>query len=400
MRAGGHDVVKIPMYLPLFAHEAIHEDVPVFYGAVSLYLKQMIPAFRKMPDKIMRVFDSAPMLKLAAEMSGSTDAKGLEALTISMLEGENGQQADELDRMVSWLEEHHKPDVIHISNALLLGLVRTIKTRLKVPVVCSLQDEDVWVDAMDCEYADKVWQLMAERGADVDAFVAVSDYFAQKMKTKLLISSEKLHVVHLGIDSDNYHHRRLNRGLKNVGYISRMCVENGFDMVIDAFILLKQNPEMEIVKLIVTGGSTKADKKFIKQQINKISEANLLHSVEFISDFETEGRKVFFDKVSLISVPVRGGEAFGLYLLEAMASGVAVVQPDEGAFGEIIAKAGGGMVYSPNSSEALCSAWTEILLDNSRLSVYQEAAIVGVHEKFEVKDKVREMVSIYKKLIC
>ena len=53
----------------VFAHEAIHEDVPVFYGAVSLYLKQMIPAFRKMPDKIMRVFDSAPMLKLAAEMS-------------------------------------------------------------------------------------------------------------------------------------------------------------------------------------------------------------------------------------------------------------------------------------------------------------------------------------------
>jgi hypothetical protein len=62
--------------------------------------------------------------------------------------GEQGAQKDELEHMVNWIAEHCKPDVIHISNALLLGLAKRLKEKTGVPVVCSLQDEDVWVDAV------------------------------------------------------------------------------------------------------------------------------------------------------------------------------------------------------------------------------------------------------------
>ncbi len=103
------------------------------------------------------------MLKLAAKFAGSTRAKGLEEMTVSMLLGEQGQQKDELQRMVDWIVENCNPDVIHLSNALLLGLAQQLSERLNVPVVCSLQDEDVWVDVMKPSAAESVWKLMSEK---------------------------------------------------------------------------------------------------------------------------------------------------------------------------------------------------------------------------------------------
>src|SRR5690606_9817198 len=144
LRSKGHNVVKIPMYLPLFADEHDINDVPIFYGAISTYLKQVIPVMRKAPKWFDNMINSKPMMKLAASMAGSTRASGLEDITISMLLGEQGKQKQELEHMVNWIADHCNPDVIHLSNALLLGLARRLKEKIKVPVFCTLQDEDVW----------------------------------------------------------------------------------------------------------------------------------------------------------------------------------------------------------------------------------------------------------------
>ena len=49
LREQGHEVIKIPMYLPIFADEHDIGEIPVFYGAVSIYMKQLYPIFRKAP---------------------------------------------------------------------------------------------------------------------------------------------------------------------------------------------------------------------------------------------------------------------------------------------------------------------------------------------------------------
>ena len=100
-----------------------------------------------------------------------------------------------------------------------------------------------------------------------------------------------------------------------------------------------------ITKLIATGGSTGDDAKFNKEQKQKINENNLLDHFEVYPEFEGKEVNGFFKKVQMITVPVRIGEAFGMYLLEAMASGVPVVQPALGAFPEIIESSGGGVTY-------------------------------------------------------
>jgi glycosyltransferase involved in cell wall biosynthesis len=398
LRKQGHQVVKIPMYLPLFSDEHDITDIPIFYGAISTYMKQVYPIFRKMPDWMEKMLNSKPMMKMAASMAGSTRAKGLEDMTISMLLGEQGEQKEELDKMVDWIVEHCKPDIIHISNALLLGLARRLKEKTGVPVLCSLQDEDVWVDAMQPQFQQKIWDLMHERAEDVDALVAVSNYFADEIKKRMSLTNEKIHTFYLGVDAEDYKYIPVNEKPRNVGYISRMCHKDGFDIVIDAFIDLKKKPGFEDVKLIATGGLTGDDKKFLKEQKLKIKDNNLEDSFEIIEEFEGDARHNFFKKVALVSVPVRIGEAFGMYLLESMASGIPVVQPALGAFPEITEKSRGGVTYSPNTPNKLSETWAELFSNPEKLKKLSRDGYDGTKKYFNIHNHAAEIIGLYESL--
>lgn len=393
-----HHVVKIPMYLPLFSDEHDITDIPIFYGAISTYLKQVYPIFRKAPKWFDKMLNSKPMMKIAASMAGSTRAKGLEDMTISMLLGEQGDQKEELEKMVEWIADHCKPDIIHISNALLLGLAKRLKEKIGVPVVCSLQDEDVWVDAMQPRFQQRIWDLMHERAEDVDALVAVSNYFAETMKKRMSLPDEKVHTFYLGVDAHDYSFIPVSKKPGNIGYISRMCYKDGFDIVVDAFIHLKKKEGFEHVKLIATGGLTADDKTFLKEQKQKIKGAGLFGDFEIIEDFEGDARHNFFRKVSMVSVPVRGGEAFGMYMLESMASGVPVVQPALGAFPEIIETSGGGVVYEPNSPEKLSNAWEGLLTHPEKLQQLSEDGFRGTKEIYNIHTHAQEIIGLYESL--
>ena len=398
LRAEGHQVTKIPMYLPLFADEHDISEIPIFYGAISTYLKQLYPIFRKAPPWFDRLLNSKPMMKMAASMAGSTNAKGLEDMTVSMLLGEEGEQKDELDHMVNWIAEHCNPDIIHISNALLLGLARRLKERIGVPVLCTLQDEDVWIDPMKPQFQKRIWDLMHERAKDVDKLVSVSDFFAGVMKERMNLQDEQLKTIHLGVDVEDYEFVSVREKPRNVGYISRMCHKDGFDIVVDAFIEMKKKPGFEDVKLIATGGSTGDDAKFNKEQKRKLKENNLQDAFEILPDFEGKEVNDFFKKVQLVSVPVRIGEAFGMYLLEAMASGVPVVQPALGAFPEIIEISGGGVTYMPNTPQKLAETWAGLLSDQDQLEILSQAGYEGTRKKFNIHSHTKEIITLYESL--
>lgn len=398
LRKEGHQVVKIPMYLPLFSDERDITDIPVFYGAVSIYLKQMFPFLRKAPAWVDKLLNKGPVLKLAASMAGSTNAAGLEEMTVSMLMGEEGAQKEELEKLADWIAGHCKPDVIHLSNGLLLGLARRIREKTDVPIVCSLQDEDVWVDVMKPEFRERIWKLMAEKAADVDAFIAVSNWFAGVMIERMALPADKVFPIYLGVDPGEYEFIPSSGKSRTLGYISRMCPENGFDIVVDAFILLRRQAAFSDVRLIVTGGSTAADHRFIATQKKKLARAGLTGDVIFHEEFEGEGRKEFFRRAALATVPVRNGEAFGMYLTELMASGIPIVQPALGAFPEIISLSGGGRTYSPNTPEKLTDAWAALLHEPATLNTLSHKAREGVIKVFNIHDHANEMIALYQKV--
>jgi len=316
-----------------------------------------------------------------------------------MLLGEEGKQKEELDRLVQWMATNCEPEIIHLSNALLLGLAHKLKEELKVPVVCSLQDEHVWVDVMKPGARDKVWKLMQDKVRCVDGFVAVSDYYASVMKEKMKIPSEKLINLHLGVDPSDYQSVDINLKKRNIGFLSRMSYENGVDILVDAFISLKKLNGFDDVKLILTGGSTGDDSKLLRNMKKKLRKENFYEHVEFYDDFEDEGRKAFFDNISVMSVPVREGEAFGLYLVEAMASGIPVVQPALGAFPEIIEISGGGFTYEPNTPEKLAEALAKILENKELLVTKSRNGYQGVLNHFNIRNQAKKLMEFYERVI-
>jgi glycosyltransferase involved in cell wall biosynthesis len=400
LRKAGHDASILPMYLPLTMNgNSSLGNTPVFYGAVNIYLKQQFPIMRRMPAWMERFFNSSSILKFAAKKSGSTRATGLEEMTESMLLGEEGFQNHELQQLVDFLKHHEKPDIVHFSNALLLGMAKQIRDEVNVPVVFSLQDEDVWVDAMNVEFRQRIWDLMALKAGDVDAFIAVSDYFAKLIQSKMAIAPEKVHVSHIGIDPGKYEYNPPALNPLAIGYLSRICEENGFGILVDAFIHLKTDHRFRELKLRVTGGMTGDDKKFLSVQLNKLKQKGLANQVEIIPDFSLPSLHKFFRSISVLSVPVLNGEAFGLYQLEALASGIPIVQPNLGAFTEIIEATGGGKIYSPNTSSALAGALTEVLSNPENMMALSKAGYQAVWDKFDCRIISSRMIEIYKSLI-
>ena len=392
----GHEVTKVPMYLPSGLES--HPDVaatPVFYGAVNIYLKEKLPFYRHAPEWMEHLFDSPALLHLAAKKSGSTRPAGLEEMTISMLMGEKGRQASELDHLIRHLRKEVAPDVVHLSNALLLGLARRLKADLGAGVVCSLQDENEWVDLMEEKYKNQVWNLMAEKASDIDLFVTASRYYSAKSQAQLKIPSDRIKVISGGIDLAGYQKSPLPLDPPVIGYLCRMSEYFGMGILVDAFLTLKEDDRFRDVKLHLTGGYSGDDKQFIHNQMKKIKEKGYAADVRIFEDFCKASRIDFLKTLTLLSVPVPSGEAFGAYQVEALAAGVPVVQPNVGCYPEFVAETQGGIIYEPNTGEKLASAMASLLAEPDKLRRLGEQGRRVVLAKFSMEEMAKNIAEMY-----
>jgi len=397
MRRLGHDVLIIPMYLPFQGdrNEAVG-NAPIFFGGINVYLQQKSAFFRKTPRWFDRMFDSPKLLGWLARKSKMTSAGNFGDMAISMLRGEQGRQVKELDRLVEWLgSQDNKPDIVCLSNVLLTGLATSIKRKLGVPIVCLLQDEDGFLDGLAPPYAKQAWQILAEHSRDIDAFIAVSKYFATVMQQRLGLGADRVHVVHTGISLDGYESRQSGPKIPTIGYLSRMCPERGLDTLVDAFVILKNNENLKKARLRIAGGKIRHDEVFVNHIRRKLTSCGFIDDVRFLPDFARDSKLAFFQSLSLLSVPEKRPIAYGLYVLEALAAGVPVVEPTSGAFPELLDMTGGGILFEPNSAAALAAAMQPLLLDPNYAQQLGEQGRERVFEKFNVEQTAEALMRIY-----
>jgi len=396
MRRQGHDVLMVPLYLPLQADKTEQvSNAPIFFGGVNVFLQQKLAMFRKTPRWIDKVFDSRRLLEWAGRKAGMTSARDLGETTISMLEGEHGRQVKELDRFVDWLlETKHDADIVCLSNILLGGLTRRIKDRLGVPVVCLLQDEDGFLDGLASPYAEQAWEIVRRRARDVDGFIAVSTYFARTMQERLAVDENRMHVMHMGIDFDTYTPASAAPSVPTIGFLSRMCPEHGLETLVDAFILLKQSEGLKPLKLRISGGRSVADEPFIERMRGKLASAGVFGDVDFLNAFDRDAKHDFLRSLSVLTVPEKGPVAYGLYVLEALAMGVPVVEPAIGCFPETIEMTGGGLLYEPNTAEKLAEVMAPLLLDRQAARRLGAAGREGLGKAFRIEHTAANMVRV------
>lgn len=396
LRRKGHDIVMAPLYLP--SSSDLEPDAPVFFGGINVYLQEKVGLFRYTPRWIDKLFDVPWMLKHAAKREGSTKAAGLGPMTLSMLKGRDGNQKKELDRLVEWLVEQEQPDVVHISNALLIGLAGEIKRAMNVPIICSLQDENVWLDAIDPPYNKLCWSAIAERVGDVDVFVSVSGWYADRMADRMSMSRDAIRVVHIGVEIDE-DISGPSFDIPTIGYLSKMTESLGLGMLVDAFMELKRRPGLETLRLRATGGMTGPDRRFVAQLNKKLADEGMDADVEFREEFGPEDRRRFLESISVLSVPAMQGEAFGTYIIEALAHGVPVVQPAAGAFPELVETTCGGVLFDPDEPDGLVSALESLLLDPGRACDLGRHGCEVVRKEFSIDTMAERMIAVYEEAI-
>ena len=395
-----HDAILVPTFTPITTDEADVSTRRVFLGGINVYLQDRFRFFRHTPRFLDRLFNARWLLKYVARFSSNTDYSALGGLTASMLQGTHGRQRKEVAKLVDWLKEDVKPDVVLLTNALLSGIVPAIREALRVPVLTTLQGDDVFLDALPKSDRERCIGLIREHDANTAGYISTSIAYADLMSGYLGIDRQKIHVIYPGINP-NGHARELlairpERPL-TLGYFARIAPEKGFGNIVDAFLKLRQLPGMADVRLRYAGWLGEKNRHFHEAELAKIAAAGATQAVEHFDCPDHASKVRFLQSIDVMTVPTVFREPKGLYVLEAWANGVPVVQPRHGSFPELIESTGGGLLVPPNDPDALASAVRELLLDEPRRVAMGQRGWQAVHAQYTATHMAEATVRLLEK---
>jgi len=398
----GPDVVLVPIYTPTLTDEANVSMHRVFFGGISVYLEQHLALFRHTPKMLDRLWDSEAALKMIAGRSIAVDPQSLAELTISMLKGEDGYQRKETEKLIDWLKTETKFDAVNLPNSLLIALARPIKRELRVPIFCTLQGEDLFIDGLGEPFRSQGLELIRSNVEFVDGFHAVSDFYARRMCDELGIPESKMHVVPLGINFDGFEKRvriaNTKPGESNefiIGYLARIAPEKGLHVLAEAYRIVRQRTPERRMRLEIAGYLAPEHREYLSGIERQISDWGLASEVQYRGVLDRDAKITFLRGLDVMSVPATYDEPKGLSLLEAMAVGVPVVQPRRGSFTEIIERTGGGLLVDRYDAESLAAGILTLIESPSLAASLREKAAGGVREHYSVANMARRAIEAY-----
>jgi glycosyltransferase involved in cell wall biosynthesis len=395
----GHDVVLTPVYTPTRTDERNVSQRQVFFGGISVYLEQQSALFRHTPRVLDRLWDAEWVIKMASKRQIKVDPKGLGELTVSMLKGEQGFQRKEIAKLLDWLKSEPSFDVVNLPYTLLIGLAEPLKRTLKVGICCTLQGEDLFLDGLGEPYKRQSLDLIRAASGHVDAFLPVSRYYMEYMPSYLGIPRSKMRLVPLGINLDGYVPTpRARKGPFTIGYFARVAPEKGLHVLADAYHRLRGRPGLGESRLVAAGYLAAEHHPYLESVKASIREYGLERDFEYRGELDRTQKIDFLKNIDVLSVPATYQEPKGIFLLEAMANGVPVVQPRRGAFPEIVEVTGGGIIVDPDDPEALADGLLALWKDPARAASLGAAGAAGVRAHYSVGRMAETAESVYRDL--
>ena len=395
----GHDVTLVPVYTPTRTDEPNVSRRRVLFGGISVYLQHHARLFRKTPRFLDRLWDSPRVIQMFAGGSVSNDPQLLGDLTLSMLRGEQGVLRKEFDKLLDWLRSEPPPDVVNLPNSLLIAMAAPLRRALKRPVCCTLQGEELFINGLVAPYREQAIELIRQQVRHVDRFIAVSEYCARFMSKFLSIPGNRISVVPLGINVSGYVPRPAAAaagGEFRVGYFARVAPEKGLHVLADAYVQFRRQTGDARVRLVAAGYMAPSHRAYLSSVERTLDQAGLAAEFSYRGVLDRAGKLELLRSLDVLSVPTTCDEPKGMFLLEAMASGVPVVQPRCGAFIEIIEKTGGGLLVEPDHlAEGLYTLWQD-RVTAARLG---RRASEGVRAHYTVAHSAARLLEVYDELL-
>lgn len=407
----GVDVQLVPTYTPIRTDETDVSVDRVFLGGINLYLQQKSRLFRALPAWLDRVLDQPWLIRRATARATAIAPQELGALTVSLLRGMHGFQAKEIRRLSRWLAASDRLDLVILTNLLIGGCVPQLKRALGVPVLVTLQGDDVFLESLPEPYKAQAFRELRRLVAEVDGFLIHSRYYADFMQGYLGIPADKLRVVPLGIDTRDFETPAgadlaaapraggVSPRMPTVGYLARLAPEKGLHLLVDAFQQLRRLPGMDAAQLRIAGWLGASQREFVEAQFAKLRAAGLGDACHYAGEVNRREKIAFLSQLDVFSVPTTYREPKGLFLLEALAAGVPVVQPDHGAFPELLAATGGGQLVPPGDPAALAQAWHALLTDPAERQRLGTRGRAAVHTRFHAEAMARGTLEVLRQYV-
>jgi glycosyltransferase involved in cell wall biosynthesis len=372
------------------------------FGGSSVFLEQHAPIFRHTPRLLDKLWDAEWVIRMASKRQIKVDPRGLGELTVSMLRGEDGFQRKEIGKMLDWLTSERPFDVVNLPYTLLLGLAAPLRRALHVPICCTLQGEDLFLDGLGEPYRQQSIDLIRAASVHVDAFLPVSRYYCGYMSGYLGLPREKMRAVPLGINMDGYEPQRRPRvgdDVFRIGYFARLAPEKGLHVLADAYRRLRARPGLGRSKLVAAGYLAPEHQSYLDGIARSMAEWGLADQFEYRGELDRAGKIRFLQSLDVLSVPATYAEPKGIFLLEAMANGIPVVQPRRGAFPEVIEKTGGGLIVEADDGDALAEGLLTVWREPGRAATLSERGAAGVREHYNVGRMAEEAEAVYRSLM-
>jgi glycosyltransferase involved in cell wall biosynthesis len=399
LKRQGHDVILMPLYTPTRTDEANVSDSRVFMNGITVCLEQQSAFFRKTRWLLDRVWDAPWMIRLASKTSIAVDPRVLGEMTVSVLRGEDGYQRKDIGKLTNWLAGESKPDIVTLPNCLLSGLAKPIREALGRPLCCTLQGEDLFLSQLPEPYRTQSWELIRANVAQVDGYAAVSEFAAEYWRRELGIPANRMHVVPLGINFEGCDPGlRFHSDCFTVGYLARVAPEKGLHLLAESYIRLRRETDFGGAVLEAAGYLAPEHRGYLRGIEKQMKDAGFASEFRYRGELDRVRKIEFLRDLDIMSVPCTYDEPKGLSVLEAMANGVPVVQPRRGAFPEILARTGGGILVEPDDAGTLAQAIHGLWKDRDRLAELGRRGAQGVREHYGVAQMASRALEVYRNI--
>ena len=394
----GVDVQLVPTYTPITTDEQDVSIDQVFFGGINVYLQQKSSLLRRLPSFLDRFLNSPRLIRWATQKDVQADPTMLGEMTVSMLKGSAGFQKKEVQRLLEFLTAE-RPDIINFTNTLIAGCAPEIRQSLNVPIVVTLQGDDIFLDFIGDDHRDQCVDQIRQLSESVDAYVVHSQYYADYMVEQLGIPADKISIVKLGIATDDYRpvDEVRSESPYRIGYLARLTPEKGFHVMTDAFIRLRE--KRSDVRLDIAGWLGTEHQEFATEQFEKLRAAGLESEYDYLGVVNRQEKVDFLRRLDVFTVPTTYREPKGRFALEAMASGLPVVLPSHGAFPEIMADSNCGVLVTPDDPDALASSLSGLLDDPTKRAELGQAGLQSVRQHRSAESMARNTLELYSSLL-
>jgi glycosyltransferase involved in cell wall biosynthesis len=381
--AAGHEASLVPTYTPIRVDEPNQSERQVFFGGLNVYLRSQHAWWGKLPGWVTRWLDRPGLIRWATRFSVSNAAAQLGRLTLDMLAGETGPHAQAGADLARHITQDLRPDAVIFSNALLVGALRRLRQEFCGPIFCTLQGDDVFLDGLPEMFRERAIAAISQRSRDFDGFLVHSRFYRDYIAQYLRFDADRFHLLPLSIDPAGHDGRPGERAGRpfTVGYFARIAPEKGLHHLVQAFALLHaRHPD---ARLKIGGYLGPQHRDYFAQSLRPLKARAAAWEYSG-SPVMHEAKSAFYRSLDVLSVPTEFLEPKGLYVLEALANGVPVVQPEHGAFPELIAATGGGLLVPPRDPSALADALQRLRSDVALRAALGAAGQTVVRERFSL----------------